>query len=31
MINGGDEWGFALYTILFLAVILEYLLEKSGK
>jgi hypothetical protein len=27
LITGWDGWGFALYTILFVAVILEYLLE----
>jgi hypothetical protein len=31
LITGWDGWGFALYTILFVAVILEYLLEKHGK
>jgi hypothetical protein len=31
MITGWDGWGFALYTLLFVAVILEYLLEKHGK
>jgi len=31
LISGEDFWGYSLYTILFIALILEILLEKHGK